>query len=196
MNKDLQLPSHEVKIILEELKKTLAVRGDVVEFGCYTGDTSVELASFLRNSPEKWLWLYDSFAGLPAKTSPDFSPSGRNFETGALRASATALRARFKKLGLMEPIIKKAWFKDLDPENDLPQEIAFALLDGDFYESIKTSLKLIEKKLTKGAIVVVHDYNNPALPGSRRAVDEFLKQNDGFRFRRAASLAILDKTGN
>ena len=70
------------------------------------------------------------------------------------------------------PVIKKAWFKDL-VESDLPEKIAFAFLDGDFYESIRDSLKLVVPKMVRGGVLVVHDYTNPALPGVSKAVDEF-----------------------
>ena len=54
--------------------------------------------------------------------------------------------------------------------------ISFSFLDGDFYESIRDSLKLIEDK-TDG-IIIVHDYLNPALPGVKKAVDEWLNKRN------------------
>lgn len=193
---DHQIPERELGGVLAALKQTLALSGDVVEFGCYTGDTSVELARVLKNYPEKWLWLYDSFAGLPAKSPHDIVnlPANRAFKPGALRASPTTVRAKFKKYHLPEPLIKAAWFADLDPVSDLPAQISFALLDGDFYDSIKTSLNLVFLRLVPGGIIVVHDYHNPSLPGSARAVKEFLKNHpSNFTFRGFASLAIIKK---
>ena len=75
------------------------------------------------------------------------------------------------------PVIKKAWFRDLASE-DVPERIAFAFLDGDFYESIRDSLRLVVPRMSEGGVIVVHDYNNPALPGVRRAVEEWV-QNMG-----------------
>jgi O-methyltransferase len=71
------------------------------------------------------------------------------------------------------PVIKKAWFGDLI-ETDLPERIAFAFLDGDLYESMRDSLQLVEGRMAEGGVIIVHDYNNPALPGVARAVDEWL----------------------
>ena len=90
---------------------------------------------------------------------------------------------------LLAENIKKAWFKDLT-EGDLPEKIALAFLDGDFYESIKDSLKLVERKMVNGGVIVVHDYNNLALPGVSRAVDEWLKGKD-FNIEIYQSLAII-----
>ena len=86
-------------------------------------------------------------------------------------------------------VVKKAWFYDLKSK-DLPEKIAFAFLDGDFYESIRTSLNLIWRKLTTGAIVVVDDYQNEALPGVQEAVDEWLKTHPAV-LKNEASLAII-----
>ena len=45
-----QVDEREIKVILRELEKTRAFFGDVVEFGCYVGTTSV----FLAKTLEKW----------------------------------------------------------------------------------------------------------------------------------------------
>lgn len=36
-----QVNEREIQIILRELEKTRAIFGDIVEFGCYVGTTSV-----------------------------------------------------------------------------------------------------------------------------------------------------------
>jgi O-methyltransferase len=184
-----QISPAERTIILRELTRTLLVPGDVVELGCYQGDTSLALARTLQTSAKK-LWLYDSFEGLPAKSNRDCASAGEAFQLGALRASKSALIVRFKKTNLPQPIIKKAWFADLKPD-DLPATIAFALLDGDFYESIKTSLKLIEPRLAPGTRIVIDDYQSAALPGVAAAVDEWLLNHPQIKLKVENSLAIL-----
>ncbi len=194
MANNLQIPKGELTVVLNELEKALELSGDVVEFGCYAGDTSVELAKVMQGSLDKWLWLYDSFEGLPNKTAEDNSSLGWRFTAGALKISPVSVESKFKKFKLPDPVIKKAWFNELDPESDLPNSICYALLDGDFYESIKTSLRLVALKLVEGGIMVVHDYRNPALPGSAKAVMEFMHDNgDAYEMRLAGTLAILKK---
>ena len=91
------------------------------------------------------------------------------------------VKERFLRAGLPVPVIKKAWFKDLT-SNDLPERIAFAFLDGDFYESIRDSLRLVGPRMAKSGVIVVHDYTNPALPGVKRAVDEWMNSvGDDYR---------------
>jgi len=190
-----QISAHEKTVILEQARASLDIAGDFVEFGCYTGDTSIELGHILR-STDRRLFLYDSFAGLPAKSTQDSSPIGDNFKSGELIATKSDLIIRFKKAGLRLPIIKKAWFSDLTSA-DLPDQIAFAFLDGDFYESIRDSLKLVAPSMSPNSTIIIHDYNNPALPGVTKAVDEFLLSFQRFAIGHSShyteTLALLTK---
>ena len=168
-----QVSRTETDKILETARGCLNCVGNFVELGCYKGDTSLLLAEILKDT-DKLLYIYDSFEGLPEKGKEDESAAGESFKGGELYVTKREVKERFLRANLPVPVIKKAWFNELT-DADLPEKIAFAFLDGDFYESIKDSLKLIEGKMAEGGIIVVHDYNNPALPGVARAVDEWLK---------------------
>ncbi len=170
--KNDQVNSLETDKILELARNSLKSSGDFVELGCYKGDTSLLIAEILKNT-DHILYIYDSFEGLPQKTGNDESALGENFKGGELYVTKREVKERFLRAGLKLPVIKKAWFNELTDE-DLPEKIAFAFLDGDFYESIRDSLKLIDGKMVEGGIIVVHDYMNPALPGVKKAVDEWL----------------------
>ena len=109
--------------------------------------------------------------------------------TGHLMVTKREVKARFLRAGLPVPIIKKAWFNELT-EVDLPEKIAFAFLDGDLYESIKDSLKLVENKMSDGGVIIVHDYNNSALPGVAKAVDEWLRGKN-MKIERNGGLVVI-----
>ena len=172
----MQVTEKETERILQLARECLKVPGDFVEMGCYEGDTSLLLAELLvENHVEKSvkkLWIYDSFEGLPEKSVFDESMTGENFKRGALAVTKRAVKERFLHANLPVPVIKKAWFSGLTPD-DLPERIAFVFLDGDFYESIRDSLRLVTPRMSDEGILVVHDYTNPALPGVKRAVDEW-----------------------
>lgn len=170
------------------------VEGDFVELGCYKGDTSVLLQKLLKDSgalETRKLWLYDSFAGLPEKTAEDSSAAGDAFRGGELFVTKRAVVEKFKKQNLPLPVIKKAFFDELNPTTDLPEKIAFAFLDGDLYGSIQTSFELVVPKLSDRAVLIAHDYNNPELPGVSRAVDEFLRAHSNYCLTQRYTLAIL-----
>lgn len=189
-----QVSDKETAILLELLDSTANIPGDVVELGCYRGDTSLEFEQTLEKSqPEKRLWLYDSFEGLPMKTKEDNSVAGDNFKVGELLVTKREVVMRFKKAGLKVPRIRKNFFENLDPKQDLPEQISFAFLDGDLYRSIKTSLELVWDKLDKNAIVVVHDYNNSELPGVSKALEEWSKTHE-FTITQRETLAIIKLT--
>ena len=194
-----QVTPAETAVLLDLAAACLDLSGDWVEFGCYKGDTSVLLGRLLQQHhsasqatpqapapqatshsapqpPAPRLWLYDSFAGLPEKSPQDLSGAGQPFQAGALAVTKHEVITKLRRAGLKHVIVKKAWFSDLTPA-DLPDHIAFAFLDGDLYDSIKTSLRLVTPRLVPGARLVVHDYNNPELPGATRAVDEFLRSH-------------------
>lgn len=217
--KNDQVTEAETERILALAREVLNARvpGDLVEMGCYRGDTSLLLAEILRDfgdlqscacgkpvensvekfvdnvveNPAKKLWIYDSFEGLPEKSEEDQSALGENFRGGELFVTKREVKERFLRAGLAVPVIKKAWFADLT-EADLPEKIAFSFLDGDFYESILTSLRLIWGKMVPGGVVIVHDYNNPALPGVKKAVDEFLP---GEKVEVYQSMGVIHKKG-
>ncbi len=147
------------------------------------------LAEVIENSDKK-LFIYDSFEGLPEKSSSDASEAGRDFVKGALLVTKREVKARFLRAGMKLPVIKKAWFNELSSA-DLPEKIAFAFLDGDLYESICDSLKLVERKLSEGAVVIIHDYQNEALPGVAKAVDEWLVRNPGHKTEVYQSMMII-----
>lgn len=185
-----QVNAAEIAVIVRELQKVIdgGVNGDVVEFGCYIGTTSVFIAKELVKT-NKQFYVYDSFEGLPEKSVKDTSAIGGQFKAGELIASKKQFIINMKKSGVPMPIIKKAWFCELT-QSDIPPKIAFAFLDGDYYDSITDSFKAIEHNLSPGAIIIVDDYGNDSLPGARKAVDEWLIKHPS-KFRIEQSLAII-----
>lgn len=185
-----QIDQRELAIILRELERVLAanVVGDVVEFGCYVGTTSVPMGKRLATT-DKTLHVYDSFEGLPEKSREDESPAGMQFVKGELHATKKQLIRNFAQAHITLPVITKAWFSDLTLEH-IPAQIAFAYLDGDYYHSILDPLKLIWPRLAPAATILVDDYANEALPGAAKAVDEWLRSHPA-QLRVEHSLAII-----
>ncbi len=187
-----QMNAQELRVLLLELEGLLRAgkTGAIVEFGCYTGTTSLFIRRLLDyyESPSEF-HVYDSFVGLPPKVAEDVSVAGDQFVTGELAVSKKDFLLNFKKANLTPPVTHKGWFSDI-PNDAVPADILFAFLDGDYFESIRDSFHLISPKLQKGAVVVVDDYANEALPGAARATDAWRRSHDS-TFRTQASLAII-----
>jgi len=188
-----QVDAKELGVLLRELEKVLqnGAAGNIVEFGCYVGTTSL----FIRRLLDAYdstgeFHVYDSFMGLPEKTQADNSAAGEQFKAGELLASRKTFIQNFKKAGLKLPTIHKGWFADFTPD-DVPESIIFAFFDGDFYESIIDSFRVCGGKFQKTATIIVDDYANEALPGAARAVDKWLANNRQYASRTESSLAII-----
>jgi O-methyltransferase len=189
-----QIDESSIKVILENLHRVLdnRIEGEIVEFGSYKGTTSLFLTRLLNKlSSNKKLHIYDSFEGLPDKSIQDASLIGDGFKSGELKASKKDLIKEFNKAGLAKPVIHKGWFNELRPK-DVPTHIAFAFLDGDFYESIHTSLKLVWPRLNPGGIICIDDYKRDALPGVERAVQDFFGSDE--KITKIANIGVLAKS--
>jgi O-methyltransferase len=186
-----QVDKAELEVLLCELEEVIdaGIEGDVVEFGCYSGTTSLFIQRLLQSKKsKKRLYVYDSFDGLPEKTKEDESPLGIDFKRGELRSTKAEFIHNFRKAGLPLPIIKKAWFHEIE-QGEVPDKICFAFLDGDYYKSIRTSLSLIKQSMSKGSTLVVDDYDNPALPGAHLAVRDEI--GAGYHILSKQSLGII-----
>lgn len=187
-----QVDPRELRVVLHELEQLLQAgkTGAVVELGCYVGTTSL----FLRRLLDAYNYtgefhVYDSFEGLPPKTLEDQSVVGDQFVTGELHATRKQLIQNFKKAGLTLPVIHKGWFSDLMTQ-DIPATVMFAFLDGDYYESIRDSFRVVTPRLAPEATILVDDYASEALPGAAQATNEWARQHR-LTVQSQASLGII-----
>ena len=167
----------QIKILLSVLDNILKqdIAGDVVEIGCYVGESSKYLRMMLDYyRSNKNLYVYDSFEGLPPLSKYEENTGWR---AGTLKTSEDILLFNFYNNGLRPPIITKGWFKDV-PSHSIPDKICFAFLDGDFYDSIYDSLNQIYSKMSRGSAIIFHDYERPDLPGVKAAILDFVSQTN------------------
>lgn len=196
-----QIKKPSLEVVLSHCEQVLrsSVDGAVVEFGCYIGTTSLFLRRLLdvyaqptatdsqQSVPE--LHVYDSFSGLPPKTAADTTTVGDAFQAGELQVSKKQLLQEFRRAHLDPPIVHKGWFNELQP-SDIPDSIAFAFLDGDFYESIIDSLRWVWPRLSEHGIICIDDYQREQLPGVERAVRDFF-QGKAVRVTQAYNIGIV-----
>jgi O-methyltransferase len=151
------------------------IDGDVVEFGCYVGESSKYLTkTILEVGSSKKLYVYDSFEGLPNLSNWEV---GSGWQPGTLKTSEDVLVNNFINNKLPIPIIHKDWFKNI-PNHKLPDKICFAFLDGDFYESIFDSLEKIYDLVQDGGYICFHDYKRKDLPGVSAAIEDFFSKKN------------------
>lgn len=187
-----QVNKNQLTTILSELEKLPPkLDGAVVEFGCYIGTTSLFIRRLLDVlGDNRQFHVYDSFEGLPPKTSQDESRAGDQFQAGELAVSKKQFIQQFQKAGLQLPTIHKNWFSNLNSA-DIPQHIAFAFLDGDFYESIRDSLRLVLPRMQKGGVIIIDDYAREALPGAAKAAQDVLSPDQQQQLQVIYNQAII-----
>lgn len=191
-----QITREGLTVVWRELENVLkaGTPGDIVEFGCYAGTTSLFVRRLLnQHKSQKSFHVYDSFDGLPEKTAYDSNAAGIDFSAGKLYVSKADFAKVFKAAGLQLPITHKCWFSDLTPK-DVPKQLAFAFLDGDFYRSILDPLKLTWPVLDENGVLLVDDFGRETLPGVERAIQDYFGGTLP-KMRVEHNIAILCKGG-
>ena len=99
------------------------IDGDVVELGCYVGESSKYIRKTLDvYESNKTLTVFDSFEGLPPLSEYEINTGWKPF---TLKTTEEVLINNFESNNLTPPKIVKGWFKDIKNE-DLPEKISFA----------------------------------------------------------------------
>jgi O-methyltransferase len=147
--------------------------GAFVECGVARGGCLALLA--LLAGPDRTVWGFDSFEGLPDLTPED---EGHGVEWVGFQAAGPegekAVIHTFEKLGIpMDDVrVIAGWFQDTLPRFvDEVGAIALLRLDADFYKSTRFVLDILYDSVVPGGAIIIDDYFT--FPGCRTAVDEF-----------------------
>jgi O-methyltransferase len=147
------------------------VPGALVDCGVWNGGSTILLSDA---APEREVWAFDSFEGLP-EPGPLDGPDSAGWRGECLGAEAK-LRDGFRRYASEERLhVAKGWFDQAFPEHaDEVGAVAVLHADGDWYESVLLTLRTFYPRLSPGGYVVIDDYG--AWPGATRAVDEFRRE--------------------
>jgi O-methyltransferase len=148
-----------VEIVLQE-----NIAGDLVECGVWRGGASILMRAVLEayENKDKTVWLADSFEGLPAPDTVNFSMDSKlrlDRYSSILGVSEQQVRANFQRYGLLDERVRfiPGWFKDTLAHAPVDQ-IALLRLDGDHYESTIQALNASYPKLSVGGFCIIDDY--------------------------------------
>jgi len=179
------------------------LEGLVLEAGTALGGSAIVMAA--AKAPERPMKVYDVFGMIPAPGEQDGEDVHERYETIAAGDARGVggetyygyrddlygeVTASFARLGV--PVeernveLVKGLFEDTIV---LDGPVAFAHLDGDWYESTLTCLERIAPRLVPGGRIVLDDYYKWS--GCRRAVDEYFTAHDGFTLEHGAKLRIV-----
>jgi O-methyltransferase len=163
----------------------VGVPGALVDCGVWNGGSTILMAS---GAPEREVWAFDSFAGLPEPRQLD----GRESEGlgGELVGSEQKLREGFERFADRARLhVRAGWFDDtLSSSAQEIGSVAILHCDGDWFESVLVTLEVMYPLVSPGGFVVIDDYGT--FPGARRATEEYR-----LRVGETAPLRRIDRTG-
>lgn len=179
------------------------VPGAIVECGTARGGSGIVLAA--AKATDRPMKVYDVFGMIPPPSEHDGADvheryraitagQAKGLDGEVYYGYRTDLHAEvtesFRRLGV--PVedndveLVQGLFEDTI---HLDGPVAFAHVDGDWYESTMTCLERIAPRLSVGGRIVVDDYYGWS--GCQRAVDEYFRGRDGFRLLRRRKLHVL-----
>ena len=177
--------------------------GLIIEAGTARGGSAIVMA--VAKSPERPMKVYDVFGMIPPPSphdGPDVHERYARISAGEAKGVGgdtyygyrddlyDEVTESFARLGV--PVAEhnveliRGLFEDTI---ELDEPVAFAHLDGDWYESTMTCLERIAPLLVPGGRIVLDDYY--AWSGCRTAVDEYFADRGGFRLERRAKLHVV-----
>jgi hypothetical protein len=161
--------------------------GAFVEAGCALGGSAI-LISLLK-SKDRSLDVYDVFGLIPSPTEADTSDVHQRYKTIVEGKSAGI--GGDKYYGYEENLLDKVknsfsdFGIDIEAQNvrlikgllqdtmSIDGDVAFAHIDVDWYDPVKTSLERLFPNLVVGGSIILDDYYDWG--GCRKAVDEYLR---------------------
>lgn len=154
------------------------VPGDFMEAGVWRGGATIFMRAYLcANGIEgRRVWVADSFEGMPEPTEGMRELDLRSVDY--LKVSLETVKDNFARFGLLDDRVRflKGWFCDTLSRSEIEQ-LAVLRLDGDMYEATRDALRSLYPRVSDGGWVIVDDYYNENWKGCRRAVDEYLAEN-------------------
>ena len=161
-----------IKQIIDRIEN---VKGDIIEFGVWKGNTSFLIKKIIDIFKiKKKLYLFDHFVGLLHFDKVDKS---KKTVYGKYQGNKKIIKDlinffRFKNISIIDmnamELSKKTFNK---------KKFSLAILDVDLYQPTKKILEAINPYMQKNSLIVFDEANDKLWPGETKALNEFLKIN-------------------
>ncbi len=152
--------------------REMDVPGAAAELGVYRGDLARKLNALF---PDRPLFLFDTFEGF---ASEDVTVEKDCSFSAASKGdfSDTSMELVRSRLPFPEQaVFKKGFFPDT--ARGLEEETyALVSLDADLYAPLLAGLRYFWPRLSRGGMILLHDYGNKRFRGAFQAVQDFEKE--------------------
>jgi len=165
--------------LIDYLRQSLPLNGDVCEFGVGQGAISALLAQEIKRT-DKIIWLFDLFDGFTESVKKDIpvrnagSPGSVEGYKGEISFPADMVRTRLHDIHFPRDRIRivPGFIEETIKGPMVPQTVCFAYVDLNYYEPVSIALRFLDDVLRPGGFIIVDDYDFFS-QGVTAAVDEF-----------------------
>lgn len=155
------LNNQEAYQIYITTKKTTKVAGAIAEVGVFKGGSARLIC---KAKGDKKLYLFDTFEGLPPTQAID----KELFYEGQFPTDYEKVSALFAGENV---VASKGLFPSETGHVAEHERFSLVHLDVDLYQSTKDCLEFFYPRMSKGGVIISHDYT--IVPGVRKAFDDF-----------------------
>ena len=152
---------------IEILKKIKNVKGDIIEFGVWNGNSLIFMKKILDYLKiKKRIYGYDHFKGMPNKLL-------KNKFSGDINLIIYIIRFfNLDKVSLINDDIS-----NLSKYKNKFKKFSLVYIDCDLYHTTKIILDQVSPKLSKGGFIVFDEANKKNRIGEAKAMKEFYSSN-------------------
>jgi|SRR5271165_2780309 len=147
--------------------------GNYAEFGVYRGGCAFMVLSTCSLPPSKHVFLFDTFAGIPADALTE-SEVAAGLAGGLADTSSGHVAERLVKWRAQVTLVEGDVFETLPIQETGP--LAFVHMDMNAAAPTLRALEYVYPRLVAGAILLLDDYGWKGLEAQRDVVDEFFSQ--------------------
>lgn len=157
--------------------------GDFAECGVWKGHSAYVISSILSmNKFSGDFHIFDSFeGGLSKKVEKDknlrrkLNEEQIQSESNIFKSTEDEVRSCLSSFKFVH--LYKGWIPDRFNEVG-SKKFQFVHINVDLYEPTKNSLDFFYPRLIENGVIVCNDYGSSKFPGAKKAVDEFLEENN------------------
>ncbi len=162
-----------------DYSREIGLQGSTAECGVYRGDTSIFINKYW---PDRSLYLFDTFEGFLEKDLTHDSNAFYEFRNGQFAKNPFKIDTSDSLIDIVKTRMSYPdnikIFKGYFPESadGIKDRFCFVNLDMDLYQPQLEGLRFFWGKMEEGAVILLHDYFHPELPGVKEAVVDFEKE--------------------
>jgi len=168
---------YKIIFLLQCIKETEHLEGDIIELGSYKGGNAIMIAKFLKQiGSKKKVYACDTFSGIPEEDSnvKDIADMGYFSDT-----NLDAVKKKLKKYDVFNVKLVIGDFRNTLPKLD-KEKFSLVFIDCNIFSSAKLAINFSYPRLVKDGVLFSHCYCAPkgkgstSLWGETYAVKEYL----------------------